>query len=110
MSLLDKIKKAEKSQSFWNPKEGEAIAGRVVDIRELNGQYGPSKILDVESEETGELVAIRCATVIEREISRKNVKIGDSIGIKFLGKKNNYYDYVVIVEHAPTDSDEETPF
>ena len=101
MTLLEKLRKMEKTQSkSWQyDKPGDCIGGETLtDLRTVDTKYGKRKAIDLRSEEDGQTYTVWAKTVIANELTRKNVKKGDEVGIKFLGPRKNYNDFVVVVE------------
>jgi len=88
----------------WEPKNpGDMIIGKVERIEEIEYEYKKtkkkSKVVEL-STDTGKRTVWLSRTVLAKEFERKNVKVGDRIVIKFLGKPEGktYYDYVIAVE------------
>jgi hypothetical protein len=105
MSMLDKIRNADKSGTFWKPEPGDFIAGRIVSARLIENQYGQTPALDIASEADGRTYTVLIRhTVLKNEIDRQGAKVGDTIGIRYdgeaQGKRGRYRAYVVLVEHA----------
>ena len=105
-SILQKIREMEKGNgNVWKPEtEGDLIAGVAVsDLRTVDTKFGPRVVIDVRSVEDGKIYTIWASTVIENELNRQAVRVGDEVGIKFLGQKKNYKDFVVHVEKKNTE-------
>ena len=105
-SILQKIREMEKGDgNIWKyEKEGDLIAGVAVsDLRTVDTKFGRRVVIDIRSEEDGKIYTIWASTVIENELNRQAVRVGDEVGIKFLGQKKNYKDFVVHVEKKNTE-------
>lgn len=95
--LLEKIKTG--SGNTWNPQPGDFIAGTVLLIDEKKSTIGKkrtsTKLCTLETLE-GVKIGIWMKTVIENRFNELNVKIGDIVGIQYMGKKKNYHMYNVV--------------
>jgi len=82
---------------FEFKKEGDTLIGKVLSIRQVNTRVGPRKLLEIRTSQ-GDFAVWLSHKVLEEEIARKEVKPGDFIGIKFLGrmKGKRYYLYSVV--------------
>jgi hypothetical protein len=112
-SLLERAQALEKSRGkAWDPKVGEAVAGKVVEVKLVSLKFGERTLLAIEAEGTGERIDVWCPVVLERQLHDLGVKVGDSIGVKYLGipEGKKYKDYGVIVEVDPAAPDEGIPF
>ena len=78
-------------------KEGDTLIGKVLSIRQVNTRVGPRKLLEIRTSD-GDYAVWLSHKVLEEELQRKEVKAGDFIGIKFLGrpKGKRYYLYSVV--------------
>ena len=113
MSFLNKIREMEKSNgNSWKPENiGDCIAGEAVSgLRDLVTKFGKRTAIDIRSEEDGLVYTIWAGTVIENELKKQGAEIGDQIGLKFLGQKKNYKDFVVLVEKKVREPLEDSPF
>lgn len=105
---LSKLQAALKTEStktgFWSPeKAGETILGVVSKIATVVNKKGSKKISSrVVTLETPEgEKAFYLKTVLEKRFKELNVKIGDKIGVEYLGakmdgKKISYHKYAVV--------------
>ncbi len=101
MRMLEKIRKMKKSdaRSWKYENVGDCFAGEVMSpLRAVETTFGGSWAIDVKSEEDGEIYTVWAGTVIEKELRRQGVEVGDQVGFKFLGQKKNYKDFIVHVE------------
>ena len=67
-------------------------------LRTVETAYGESWAIDVKSEEDGEIYTVWAVTVIEYELRRQGVEMGDQVGFKFLRQKKHYKGFIVHVE------------
>lgn len=81
----------------WQPKIGEKLICRVVAIREPMTSVGQRKVLEVETA-NGKKYTIWMRKVIESEIENKGIKVGDLIGMKYMGipKGKRYHSYKIV--------------
>jgi len=102
--VLSKLEEEEKAMETQYPptwefkKEGEVLVGKVVDIkRGIQTTVGERDALIIETKD-GVYTLWLSHKVLAEEIKRKDVKAGDVIGIKYLGKpeKKRYYTYIVV--------------
>lgn len=72
----------------WRPNPGDKLIGTVVNL-EIGGQgstFGTYPLLTIRVDETGEFVNVHAFhTVLRVELGRKQVGMGDRIGIKYIG-------------------------
>ena len=76
----------EYTKRGWRPEPGDTVAGEVVDINETNGGYGPYYILTIHDGHGEEVDVHAFHTVLRNELARRNVQIGDSLEITYLGR------------------------
>jgi hypothetical protein len=90
--MSDKDKATQYDYDFapaWMPKAGDVLEGTVASIDSGNSAYGVYPIVTVEQED-GEKRAVHCFhTTIRGQLGRIQPKVGDPIGIKYLGKKQS---------------------
>ncbi len=113
MSILEKIRNMEKSGgNFWHyEKPGDCIAGEAVsDLRTINTKFGDRLAIDILSEADGLVYTVIATTVIANELTKQRVENGDQVGIKYLGVKKNYKDFVVHVEKVEREAVENSPW
>ena len=80
-------------------QDGEIIEGTVVEIRQIDTQYGESTVLELSTEERGN-VSVWCNVVLQGALKRQNVMPSDFIGIRYNGEKAGnfptpYRDYTL---------------
>lgn len=90
----------------WRPEEGDKLIGTVVNV-EVAGEsttFGAYPLLTIRRDQTGELVNVHAFhTVLRHELGKRQVGMGDRIGIKYLGLASvesalPYENYRVVVE------------
>jgi hypothetical protein len=73
----------------WLPKTGQVLEGNIANIDTGASQYGAYPIVTVENAQ-GEKFAVHCFhTAIRGQLARVRPKVGDPIGIKYMGKKQS---------------------
>jgi len=83
----------------WMAEPGDKLVGRIVEIGEMESDYGTYPLIIVATE-TGEEKAFHAfRTVAKQEIARQKPSVGDRIGIKYLGRMpdKNYDGYKIRV-------------
>jgi hypothetical protein len=80
----------------WKPQPGDKLIGIVTDLSTRDGEYGQYPIVTVRFED-GEFAAHAFHEVLQNELGRVAPKIGDHIGIKYVGKDpdKGYHRYRV---------------
>lgn len=83
--------------NIWNPKEGDILAGKLVEIKIVNTTKGKKKfkstLYGIHDGKTKS--GVWGSAVIESRFKELEIKGGDIIAIKFLGKNKNYKNYEV---------------
>ncbi len=113
MSFLERFQKMEKSGgNFWHyEKPGDFIAGEAVsDLRTINTKFGDRLAIDILSEADGLVYTVIATTVIANELTKQRVEKGKQVGIKYLGMKKNYKDFVVHVEKVKREAVKNSPW
>jgi hypothetical protein len=80
----------------WRPTPGDKLAGTVTDITARDGEYGRYAIVTLNTGD-GE-VALHCFhEVLANEFARIAPKVGDEVGVKYVGKDpdKGYHRYRV---------------
>ena len=95
--------------TWWQPEIGAAIGGIVEFIGPMETSFGTGSVLRLR-DQTGELYARNINSALQTELDQNSVHIGDEIGLKFLGKRQNktgdrsYNLYAIrVFERAKTD-------
>ena len=80
----------------WKPASGDKIVGTVTDLTSREGEYGTYPIVTLN---TGDReVALHCFhEVLANELARIAPKVGDRVGVKYVGKDpdKGYHRYRV---------------
>ena len=97
------LDKEQEIPQAWEPKDNEKIIGILVGKSENVGKYG-STAYRLRKAEDNEIVTVWGSAVLDKKMVEQDAQMGDTIGIKFLGKKTGkdnkttYKDYTVLVE------------
>jgi hypothetical protein len=81
----------------WKPKPGTKIVGVITDVTARDSGYGEYPIVTLEVA-GGDRVALHCFhEVLRGELARIAPKLGDEIGVKYLGQhpEKGYHQYKV---------------
>lgn len=74
----------------WRPEAGDEVFGTVVSVDTREGDYGPYPYIEIDDEDLGKVVGVHgFHSVLKREIANKTPKRGDTMGVKYLGKKTS---------------------
>ena len=97
---MDLLSRVENFPESWRPEPGDRLAGKVVEIDERDGGFGPYPVVTIETEDGTEVTAHLFHTVARRELARQRPEVGDRIAIKYFGRRGdaNYESYRVAVE------------
>lgn len=95
LDLLDGI--TEDQGTAWTPKDDEdqpeGIQGKVITVTtvETDAKYGGGTVPMLEIEEAGgQIWSVRgYHTVLRNQIEKNKPQVGDMVGIKYLGEKEN---------------------
>jgi len=72
----------------WRPEEGDTLLGRVTDLSMGASTYGRYPIVTVAPEDGGDAVAVHAFhTGLKNRLAELRPKVGERIGIKYLGKR-----------------------
>ncbi len=95
MSVSDSLDK--NFAPAWRPNPGDKLIGRVIELREREGQYGRYPIVTVRTAAGDELAVHAFHEVLSTELAQVAPAVGDEIGIKYLGKhpERDYHQYRV---------------
>ena len=101
-SLFDILEGWDEFPPAWKPVPGEVLVGTVEAYDIATGKYGDSKVCVVRDPAEGSLVAVYLSsTVLLGEFTKLRPKIGERVGIRYLGKadgENAYHRYKVVVD------------
>ena len=80
----------------WKPQPGDKLVGIVTDLSVRDGTYGQYPIITLRGGD-GELAVHAFHEVLQNELGRVAPKLGDHIGIKYVGKDpdKGYHRYRV---------------
>lgn len=96
----------------WRPEEGDLLIGEVTEVTsgwsDHAGDFYP--ILTIKRRDNGESVSVHCFhTVLKNKILTLRPQVGQTVGIKYLGKHQHpkdasreVTDYVVKIEGGST--------
>ena len=97
-NFKDRVRDAKKPKYFRFEAEGDFITGVVQGFRKIVSTFGDCEVMDIINDEDNELYAILCGTVIQSEREKQDIKIGERVGIKYLGEEGNYKNFIVMVD------------
>jgi hypothetical protein len=81
-------------------QDGAVVIGEVIGFSEFDGGYGPYPIVTLRLDDGSER-AVHCQReVLSQELALQRPKIGETLGIKYLGQPEGkrYHRYTVMVE------------
>ena len=86
----------------WSPQEGDVVCGKIVSYNKANTQYGEAIIAVVNDDKLGETSVWLSSTVLLDQFKRLRPKIGETVGVKYLGKheEKNYHRYYMTVDRG----------
>jgi len=111
MDLEEAIKRAQKRLKDFELIEGNFIIGIYKGVKEVEVK-GKKRILHrILNEKDGEEYGIWDTAVLQEELKRQNVKIGNRIAIKYCGKPSgkNYHDWIVLKDMEEEDGTADLP-
>src|SRR5207302_94270 len=93
----------------WKPAVGDVIEGVVLDIQETHGHFGVYPLVSLRCVDGRVRNVHASRAVLRRELHDQRVKVGDTVGIKFLGAVpgKNWMRYRILVEHAAAPGEEQ---
>jgi hypothetical protein len=89
-SWVDEDDVDEERGSFpepWKPEAGETLIGIVRDRRSVDTDDGQRDVLELERPDGTRVSVWLSRAVLREEIDRANPKLGDGLGIKYLGER-----------------------
>ena len=97
-SLQDRL---NRTTVAWKPEEGDSLTGRVIDVEQMENEYGIHPVLTIVTDGGREVTWHVFGTVAQKEVARQRPKVGDGIGVKYLGQPEGkaYKLWRVVVEH-----------
>lgn len=107
MGMMEELDHAQNELKSWRPEvAGERLVGTLLGSWDIETEFGTAHFIDLLNEQDGDKIAVLCRTVLWRLVQQKKPQPGDTVGIKYLGKKGRYHDYVMLVQKGG----EEVPF
>jgi hypothetical protein len=104
-SLEARLEAAGEHAEAWRPEPGDRLVGEIVAISQGRSSYDARAypILTVRSADAGEDLAVHAfQTVLLDELARERPKVGEVIGIKYLGEvvgaRSTYRKYTVVID------------
>jgi hypothetical protein len=101
-SLYDVLEGWDDLPPAWKPIPGEVLVGQVEGYDTYVGKYGESKVCFLRDQASGSLVSVYLSsTVLFNEFKKLRPKVGETVGIRYLGKvdgDDGYHRYKVIVD------------
>jgi hypothetical protein len=101
-SLYDILEGWEEAPLAWKPVPGEVLVGTVAAYDTYVGKYGESKVCILRDQAEDTLISVYLSpTVLFNEFKKIRPKIGEKVGIRYLGKAegdDGYHRYKVVVD------------
>jgi hypothetical protein len=89
----------------WRPEPGDKVVGVVADVDSRTTEFGTYPIVTLRTDADEEIAVHAFHTVLKREFAKRPPRLGEGLGIKYLGKSEKGYEGYRIVwqDVAPTD-------
>jgi hypothetical protein len=101
MSIEDELEQAEQFAPGWRPNEQPTLIGTLTGRTSREGKYGPYEIDTLELDDGGRIAVHRTSKILKEDLVP--ARVGDRVGIKYLGRhENGWQNYKVVVEPAET--------
>ncbi len=71
----------------WRPDPGDKLVGTLVDVSEYDGGYGAYPVLVIRGDDGAEHAWHAMHSVARGEVGRLQPRIGERLGVKYLGKQ-----------------------
>jgi hypothetical protein len=101
-SLYDILEGWDESPPAWKPVPGEVLVGTVEAYDTYVGKYGESKVCILRDQAEDALISVYLSpTVLLGEFKKLRPKIGEKVGIRYLGKAegdDGYHRFKVVVD------------
>lgn len=99
---MDLDERLEAQTEAWMPEPGDKIVGTVVELSELESQYGTYPLLVLATEDGREMAIHAFRTVLKNEVAKKRPQIGDKVGIKYFGQlpDKDFHGYKLVIERG----------
>lgn len=106
-TMQDRLnRESENWRPDQDPKHPNPVSGIIDEISTFEGEYGTVPVLAVLDEAGKEWRVFCFGSVLQNRMVELKPNVGDTIGIKFLGKEksrnfsNDYRNYKVVLEKA----------
>jgi hypothetical protein len=80
----------------WRPKPGDKLIGVVVDIGSRTTEYGTYAIVTLRDKAGDEYAIHAFHTVLANEFAKRPLRLGERVGVKYLGKSDKGYQAYTI--------------
>jgi hypothetical protein len=80
----------------WRPQPGDKLIGAVVDLGSRTTEYGTYAIVTLRTEAGDEVAVHAFHAVLAREFQKRPPRLGERLGIKYLGKSEKGYEAYTI--------------
>jgi len=100
-SLYDRLERWDDFPPAWRPVPGEILVGTVEGYDTWEGKYGAVKVAFLRDAAGGALVGVYLSsTVLLEEFRKVRPRVGEKIGIRYLGKdeEKGYHKFKVMIE------------
>jgi hypothetical protein len=101
-SLYDILEGWDESPPAWKPVPGEVLVGTVEAYDTFVGKYSESKVCILRDQAEDSLISVYLSpTVLYNEFKKMRPKIGERVGIRYLGKADGdegYHRYKVVID------------
>jgi hypothetical protein len=84
----------------WKPEVGDELEGTVLEVDEYEGDHGPYPVVLVGTDDGKKVTVYGSRSVLMSKLAKKRPRVGDRIGIKYLGypEGKSYHNYNVEVD------------
>ena len=84
----------------WRPEPGDVLVGKILRYDQGHTDYGPVRTVIVETDAGDRLSVWLSSTVLLNEFARLKPKVGERIGIKYLGMhaERGYHRWRLVVD------------
>ena len=76
----------------WKPQSGEKLIGVVVDVDSRTTEFGTYPIVTLSTDAGDEVAVHAFHTVLKNEFAKRQPRLGERIGIKYLGRSEKGYE------------------
>ncbi len=82
----------ESTAEPWKPTPGNRLVGQVVDVDSRTTEFGTYPIITVLTEAGDEFAVHGFHAVLKNEFAKRRPRIGERLGIKYLGRQEKGYE------------------